>query len=253
MLNFKIFTIFPDLFPQILNTSITGEALKKGLWNLQVINIRDYAFDARKTIDDVPFGGGAGMLFRVDVLYNALKNNISDSNNSANFVKKNKIIYLSPRGKLFTQEMAQELAKFDEISLICGSDEGIDQRIFDLYDIEEVSIGDYVLSGGEIASYVVIDAITRNIDGVLGAKESLDVESFGNQNCQEYKYLLEYPQYTRPNNFMNLEVPAVLTSGHHDNIKKWQKAAAIAITQKNRPDLYAKYLAQLKNISSKNF
>lgn len=239
MINFKIFTIFPELFPQILAKSITGEALNKNLWNLDIINIRDYGLDSRKTVDDAPFGGGAGMVFRPDVLHNALEKNISK--NSQN-LKKPKIIYLSPRGKVFNQKMAQELSQESEINIICGRYEGIDQRIIDIFDVEEISIGDYVLSGGEIASYVLIDAILRNVKGVLGAEQSLEQESFGNIENNDYEFLLEYPHYTRPANFLNKEVPAVLLSGHHANIEKWRKEKAEEITQKNRPDLFEKYL-----------
>ena len=246
MINFKIFTIFPELFPQILAKSITGEALNKNLWKLDIINIRDYGFDARKTVDDAPFGGGAGMVFRPDVLHNALEKNILQNPQN---LKKPKIIYLSPRGKVFNQKMAQELSQESEINIICGRYEGIDQRIIDIYDVEEISIGDYVLSGGEIASYVVIDAILRNVKGVLGAEQSLEQESFGNIENTDYEYLLEYPHYTRPANFLEKEVPAVLLSGHHANIEKWRKEKAEEITQKNRPDLFEKYL-QRKNKKS---
>jgi tRNA (guanine37-N1)-methyltransferase len=239
MINFKIFTIFPELFPQILANSITGEALNKNLWKLEVINIRDYGFDARKTVDDAPFGGGAGMVFRPDVLHSALSKNIIK--NSEN-IQKPKIIYPSPRGKVFNQKMAQELSQESEINIICGRYEGIDQRIIDIFEIEEISIGDYVLSGGEIASYVLIDAILRNVKGVLGKEQSLDQESFGNIENNDYEFLLEYPHYTRPANFLDKEVPAILLSGHHANIEKWRKEKAEEITQKNRPDLFEKYL-----------
>ena len=243
MINFKIFTIFPELFPQILANSITGEALNKNLWKLEVINIRDYGFDARKTVDDAPFGGGAGMVFRPDVLYNALSKNIDKNilQNSQN-LKKSKMIYPSPRGKVFNQKMAQELSQESEINIICGRYEGIDQRIIDIFDIEEISIGDYVLSGGEIASYVLIDAILRNVKGVLGKEQSLEQESFGNIENNDYEFLLEYPHYTRPANFLDKEVPSILLSGHHANIEKWRKEKAEEITQKNRPDLFEKYL-----------
>jgi tRNA (guanine37-N1)-methyltransferase len=234
MIKFKIFTIFPDLFPQILAKSITGEALKNQLWNLEVINIRDYADDFRKTVDDTPFGGGAGMIFKPDTLFNAIKSNISS--------QPAKIIYPSPRGRVFNQQISQELASFSEINIVCGRYEGIDQRIIDIFEMDEISIGDYVLSGGEFASYVMIDAILRNVKGVLGSSDSLQQESFGNQDNDDYKYLLEYPHYTRPADFMGHKVPDILLSGHHANIEKWRKNQAELITQKNRPDLYEKYL-----------
>jgi len=239
MIKFKIFTIFPDLFPQILAKSITGEALNKNLWQIEVVNIRDYATDARKTVDDTPFGGGAGMLFRPDVLYNAISKNIDF--NISKTSKIPKIIYPSPKGRIFNQKMAQELSHESEINIICGRYEGIDQRVIDIFKIEEVSIGDFVISGGEIASYVIIDSILRNIKGVLGAEQSLHQESFGNSQSSEYEYLLEYPHYTRPADFMGHKVPEVLLSGHHANIEKWRKDQAESITQKNRPDLFNKY------------
>ena len=249
MINFKVFTIFPELFPQILANSITGEALNKNLWKLEIINIRDYGLDARKTVDDAPFGGGAGMVFRPDVLYNALSNNIDKNSlsNSQN-LKKPKIIYPSPRGKVFNQKMAQKLSQESEINIICGRYEGIDQRIIDIFEIEEISIGDYVISGGEIASYVMIDAILRNVKGVLGKERSLEQESFGNVDNNDYEFLLEYPHYTRPANFLDKEVPEVLLSGHHANIEKWRKEKAEEITQKNRPDLFQKYLLSKNKI-----
>ncbi len=239
MISFKIFTIFPELFPQILAKSITGEALNKNLWKLEIINIRDYAIDARKTVDDSPFGGGAGMVFRPDVLFNALDKNIVK--NSQN-IQNPKIIYPSPRGKVFNQKMAQELSQETEINIVCGRYEGIDQRIIDIFEIDEISIGDYVLSGGEIASYVLIDAILRNVKGVLGKEHSLEQESFGNANNNDYEFLLEYPHYTRPASFLDKDVPAILLSGHHANIEKWRKEKAEEITKKNRPDLFEKYL-----------
>ena len=243
MINFKIFTIFPELFPQILAKSITGEALNKNLWKMEVINIRDYSFDSRKTVDDSPFGGGAGMVFRPDVLYNALNKNIEK--NSQN-IQKPKIIYPSPRGRVFNQKMAQELSQEAEINIVCGRYEGIDQRIIDIFEIDEISIGDYVLSGGEIASYVLIDAILRNVKGVLGKEHSLEQESFGNINNSDYEFLLEYPHYTRPASFLNQDVPEILLSGHHANIEKWRLQKAEEITQKNRPDLFQKYIKNKK-------
>ncbi len=225
-MNFKIFTIFPDLFPGPLGASVTGAALQKNLWSFQVINIRDYATDKHGTVDDTPYGGGAGMLLKADVISDAIE---------ANKVKK--IIYLSPRGKLFNQKMAQELAQETEIGILCGRYEGVDQRVLDHYQIEEISIGDYVLSGGELAAYVFIDAILRNVDGVLGADESLQEESFGAKNNPEFNNLLEYPHYTRPQVWQGREVPEVLRNGHHKKIQAWRKEQAIAITKKNRPDL----------------
>jgi tRNA (guanine37-N1)-methyltransferase len=228
MINFKILTLFPNLFPAVLAESITGIALKNKLWDYQAINIRDFAKNKHKTVDDMPYGGGAGMVLKADVIGDCLE-----------FVKrpKSKIIYLSPRGKKFTQKYARNLAKEEEIILLCGRYEGVDQRVLDEYEIEELSIGDYVLSGGEIAAYVVIDAVLRNVDGILGKDDSLNEESFGAKDSDEYENLLEYPHYTRPASWRNREVPEILTSGHHKKITAWRKEQAIKITQKNRPDL----------------
>lgn len=238
MMNFKIFTLFPELFPGALSASITGNALKENLFNLETINIRNYATDLRKTVDDIPYGGGAGMVLKADVLAEAIDKNLQK--------KKLKIIYLSPRGKLFTQKMAQEFSNESEIAIICGRFEGIDQRVLNEYEIEEISIGDYVLSGGELAAYVMIDAIVRNISGVLGDEESLKEESFGGKKSSEYDFLLEYPHYTRPQKWRNHEVPEILTSGHHKNIKDWRLQQAVEITKERRTDLYQQYLNYLK-------
>lgn len=233
MINFKILTIFPELFPGPLSASVTGSALEKKLWSIEAINIRDFAKDKQKTVDDYPYGGGAGMLLKVDVIAEAIENNISN---------KPKIIYLSPRGKVLNQKMAQELAKEEEIILLCGRYEGVDQRVLDEFEIEEVSIGDYVLSGGEIAAYVLIDAVLRNVSGVLGTDESLSEESFGAKNASEYDNLLEYPHYTRPAEWRGRKVPEILTQGHHKKIEEWRKEQAIAVTKKNRHDLYLRFL-----------
>lgn len=232
MINFKILTLFPDLFPGPLATSITGLALEKKLWSFQAINIRNYAFDARGTVDDAPFGGGAGMVLKPDVVAEAIEKNTLES--------KPKIIYLSPRGKVLTQKIAREFAKENEIMILCGRYEGVDQRVLDEFEIEEISIGDYVLSGGEIAAYVFIDTILRNVDGVLGAEESLSEESFGSKENPDFDNLLEYPHFTRPANWRGRAVPEILTSGHHKNISAWRKERAIELTKKIRPDLLKK-------------
>ena len=231
MISFKIFTLFEELFPGPLGASVVGSALKNGLWNLKTINIRDYAIDAHKTVDDIPYGGGAGMVLKADVLANAIENNVDR--------KKTRIFYLSPRGKVFNQKMAQELAGEQEIALLCGRYEGVDQRVLDELEIEEISIGDYILSGGEMAAYVVIDAILRNVKGVLGEEESLKEESF----CmKESEFLLEYPHYTRPALWREREVPEVLVSGHHKNINDWRLKKSVEITKERRHDLYEKFL-----------
>jgi len=231
VINFKILTIFPELFPGPLAASVTGSALEKKLWSISAINIRDFAKDKHKTVDDYPYGGGAGMLIKPDVIAEAIESNIS---------KKSKIIYLSPRGKVLNQKISQELAKEEEIVLLCGRYEGVDQRVLEEFEIEEISIGDYVLSGGELAAYVLIDSILRNVSGVLGADESLSEESFGAKDNSEYENLLEYPHYTRPYEWRGRKVPEVLTQGHHKKIEEWRKEKAIEVTKKNRPDLYLK-------------
>jgi tRNA (guanine37-N1)-methyltransferase len=228
MINFKIITLFPELFPGPLSASVTGTALEKKLWSLEAINIRDFAKDERKTVDDTPYGGGAGMVLKADILADAIEKN---------FKPESKIFYLSPRGKTLTQKKARELAQEKEIILLCGRYEGVDQRVLDEFTIEEISIGDYVLSGGELAAFIVIDAVLRNVDGVLGADESLAEESFGSKENSQYENLLEYPHFTRPANWRGREVPEVLTSGHHKKINEWRKEKAIEITKKNRPDL----------------
>ncbi len=240
MINFKILTIFPELFPGPLAASVTGSALEKKLWTIEAINIRNYAKDKRGTVDDTPYGGGAGMVLKADVIADAI-DELRSFENLKNYKKLPRIIYLSPRGKTFTQKKARELAKEEGIILLCGRYEGVDQRVLDEYEIEEISIGDYVLSGGEIAAYVVIDAVLRNVEGVLGADESLAEESFGAAENDDYENLLEYPHYTKPQEWRGQKVPEVLTQGHHKKINEWRKEQAIEITKKNRPDLWAKF------------
>jgi tRNA (guanine37-N1)-methyltransferase len=236
MINFKIFTLFPELFPGPLAASITGAALEKKLWSIDAINIRDYAFDERGTVDDAPYGGGAGMVLKADVIANAIENSLSTKHQALS----TKIIYLSPRGKVFNQKIARELAKEKEIAILCGRYEGVDQRVLDEFQIEEISIGDYVLSGGEIAAFPFIDAILRNVEGVLGADESLNEESFGSQKNSDFENLLEYPHYTRPAQWRGHEVPEILKNGHHKKINEWRKEQAIELTKKVRPDLLKK-------------
>ena len=238
MLNLQVFTLFPQLFPGPLGVSITGSALAKKLWSLQTIDIRQYATDFRKTVDDTVYGGGSGMLIKPDVVYSAVSQNIKPNT---------KLIYLSPKGKVFCQEMAYQLACENDIAVLCGRYEGVDQRVLDVLNFEEVSIGDYVLSGGEMACYVFIDAILRCLPQVLGKSQSLLEESFGNnQTHDNYKYLLEYPQYTKPAIWQNMAVPEVLLSGQNKKIKEWQQQQAESITKKNRPDLYNLYLQNKK-------
>ncbi|MFT6077578.1 MAG: tRNA (guanine37-N1)-methyltransferase [Myxococcota bacterium] len=226
----KIFTIFPDLFPGILGQSIVGDALKKGVWELEIIDIRQWGLGKRKTVDDTIFGGGSGMLMRADVLGEAIEASIENPQDS-------KIIYPSPRGKVFDQQMAIDLSGSKEISIICGRYEGIDERVLEEYQIEEVSVGDYVLSGGELPAMVMLDAIVRNLNGVLGGDDSLKEESFGSGEGSKFENLLEYPHYTKPQIWKDRQVPDILLSGHHKNIDQWRFEKAIQITKERRKDL----------------
>ena len=229
MFNVKILTIFPNLFPGPLGISVIGRALKKKLWTLDIKNIRDFATDKHKSVDDTPAGGGAGMIFKPDVLGRAIEATQKKITTPA------KIIYMSPRGKLLTQRVAKKILSDKNIILICGRFEGIDQRILEHYKIEELSIGNYILSGGETAAFAVIDACVRLIPGVLGKDISSEEESFGLNT--EYENLVEYDQYTRPSIWKGLGIPDVLLSGNHKEIKKWQLTNAQAQTKKQRSDL----------------
>ncbi len=222
----KVFTIFPDIFPGFLGYSLTGKALKEGLWSIETVNIRDYAFDKHGSVDDTPCGGGAGMIMRPDVLGAALE---------ANTQKGERIICMSPRGEPLTQRKVRELSQAESLNIVCGRFEGIDERVLEAYHIEEISIGDYILTGGEQAALVMLDAVIRVLPHVLGNEESLSDESFEN-------ILLEHPQYTRPVEWCGRKVPEVLLSGHHQKIDEWRHQEAIKITQSRRPDLYQKYL-----------
>ena len=225
MLIARIFTLYPEFFPGPLNKGLYGKALDEKIWKLETVNIRDYANDKHKTVDDTTYGGGSGMLIKPDVIANSLDKNLSS---------KEKIIYLSPKGKLFNQELAKEFSKESSINLICGHFEGIDQRVIDSRNIQEVSIGDFILSGGESAAIVVLDAILRLLPGVLGNETSAQEESFENG-------LLEYPQYTKPQIWEEKTVPEVLLSGDHAKIKDWRLSQSEAITRDRRPDLWQKY------------
>ena len=220
-----VFTLYPDLFPGPFSEGLYGKALEKKIWNLQKVNIRDYAEDKHKTVDDTPYGGGSGMLIKPDVIGRALDKNTK---------KGEKIIFLTPRGKVFNHECAKKLSQEKIINIICGHFEGIDQRVIDSRNIEEIRIGDFVLSGGETASYVFLDAILRLIPGVIGNENSVAEESFENG-------LLEYPQYTKPQIWEKKSVPNVLLSGDHAKIKDWRLLQSEAITRDRRPDLWQKY------------
>lgn len=222
MMRFDVLTLFPEMFAPV-EQSIIGRAEKNNLIELNLINFREFSKDKQKHVDDCPYGGGAGMVIKPDVIYDAYRSIVDKLD------YKPKLIYLTPQGKVFNQKMARKLANEKHLILLCGHYEGIDQRVLDKVVDEEISIGDYVLTGGELPAMILIDAISRNIDGVLD-DESLVDESFNND-------LLEYPQYTRPEVFMGEKVPEVLLSGHHANIEKWRREKSLEITKKKRPDL----------------
>mgnify|MGYP001195029259 CR=1 FL=1 len=221
----RIFTLYPELFPGPLGIGLYKKALEKKLWSLEVVNIRDYSVDKHKTVDDTPFGGGSGMLMRADVIANSLDKNISD--------KAEPIIYLSPKGKKFDQTYAKKILN-KNINIICGHFEGVDERLLETRNIEEISVGDFVLSGGEIGALVIIDSIVRLIPGVLGNSNSLKDETFE-------RNLLEYPQYTKPQKWEKKDVPEVLLTGDHAKIKDWRLDQSEDITRRRRPDLWSKY------------
>jgi tRNA (guanine37-N1)-methyltransferase len=221
----QLFTLYPEFFPGPLSKGLYGKALSKNLWNLNIINIRDAAEDKHKTVDDTPYGGGSGMLLKADVLAKSL---------DQNKIEGEKVIYLSPKGKKFDQNYARELSNEKSVSFICGHFEGVDERVLSTRNIEEISIGDYILSGGETAAFVVIDSILRLLPGVLGNENSRVDESFENG-------LLEYPQYTKPQIWEEKAVPEVLLSGDHSKIKDWRLSQSEAITRDRRPDLWQKY------------
>jgi tRNA (guanine37-N1)-methyltransferase len=218
-MKFDVLTLFPEMF-EILKTSIIGRATEKKLIDINLVNIRDFSKDKHKKVDDTPYGGGAGMVMKPDVVYDAYQT-VKD--------EKAKVIYMSPQGKTLNQQKVEDLSKEDHIIILCGHYEGIDQRVLDMIVDEEISIGDYVLTGGEIPAMVLIDSVSRYVDGVLN-NDSIQEESFS-------KGLLEYPQYTRPEIFNGEKVPEILLSGHHANIEKWRQEKSLEITKNKRPDL----------------
>lgn len=225
----RIITLFPEAFPGTLGLSLTGKALNEGLWALETIDLRPFGIGKHRNVDDTPAGGGAGMVLRADVVAAALED-------AARGVPADRarwpVVYLSPRGRPFDQAMARRWAGADGVTLLCGRFEGVDQRALDHYGVEEVSLGDFVLTGGEIAAQAMLDATVRLLPGVLGNATSTEEESFSSG-------LLEYPQYTKPPEWQGREIPAVLMSGHHGEIAKWRKAEAERITRERRPDLWA--------------
>ena len=226
----RIFTLYPEMFPGPLAVGLYKKALEKKLWKLNIVNIRDYADDKHKTVDDTPFGGGQGMLLKPDVLAKSVDQNIK---------KKERIFCLSPKGKKFDQNLSKELSKEKTINFICGHFEGIDERFISSRNIEEISIGDYILSGGETAVLVIIDSILRLLPGVIGNQKSIKDESFENG-------LLEHPQFTKPQIWEKKSVPEVLLSGDHAKINDWRLSQSKAITRRQRPDLWKKYLEKNK-------
>ena len=225
MFKVKIFTLYPEFFPGPFEKGIYGKAIEKKIWDMSVINIRDYTEDKHKTVDDTPYGGGSGMVMRADVIANSLEKNLETNE---------KVYYLSPRGKLLSQDIAKKISNEKCLNILCGHFEGVDQRVLDNRNIEEISIGDYIISGGETASYIVLDSVLRLLPGVLGNKDSIIDESFQDG-------LLEYPQYTKPQIWQENKVPEVLLSGDHAKIKDWRLSQSEAITRDRRPDLWQKH------------
>lgn len=241
-MNFHILTLFPEMIEQGLNTSITGRAISNGLLSIEAVNIRDYAFNKHQSVDDYPYGGGAGMLMQAEpvyLAYEAVRKKIAErkpetgSDDEQVKEKKLRVVYLSPQGDVFSQGMAEELAKEEDLVLLCGHYEGIDERVLEEIVTDYVSIGDYVLTGGELPAMVMVDAISRLVPGVLHNNISAEFESFQDN-------LLEYPQYSRPEEWHGKKVPPVLMSGHHANIEKWRREQSILRTYERRPDLLEK-------------
>ena len=224
-MKFNILTLFPEAYLP-LQSGVIGRAVKKGIIALNIVNIRDYSLDKHKKCDDAPYGGGAGMVMSAQPL--------TDAVNAVDSERKSKRIYMSPKGTRLDQNKVKELAEYEELTLVCGCYEGVDQRFIDAEIDEEISVGDYILTGGELASMIIVNAVSRLKDGVLGNNETTEEESFEN-------YLLEYPQYTKPRVYNGIEVPDILLSGNHEQIKQWRLKQSVRLTRKLRPDLYRKY------------
>ena len=227
-MNYHVMTLFPDMIDNGLNTSIIGRAIENGHITLNSYDIRKYTNDKHGHVDDYPYGGGAGMVMQAQPVYDCYMDIINQNN-----IKKPRVIFMTPTGKTFNQSMSKELAQEEDLIFLCGHYEGIDERVIEMIVTDNVSIGDYVLTGGELPAMVMIDSISRNIKGVLNNEMSAETESFSNN-------LLEYPQYTRPEEFMGKKVPPVLLSGHHKNIEKWRMEQSLLRTQERRPDLLEK-------------
>jgi tRNA (guanine37-N1)-methyltransferase len=231
-----VLTLFPEMFPGPLAESLAGKALKKAIWGLETVDIRDFASDKHRSVDDAPFGGGPGMVLRPDVLAAAIDFAVDMRGRDSAIP----LIYLSPRGRRADQELARELAAGDGVIAICGRYEGVDQRVLDARGVTEISIGDFVLSGGELAALALLDAVVRLLPGVIGEPEALAEESFA-------RGLLEYPHYTRPQSWEGREVPEVLLSGHHEKIRAWRQRQAEELTRQRRPDLWERYVGAGKS------
>lgn len=251
-MNFHIMTLFPDMVMQGLNTSIIGRAMDKGLISIEAVNIRDYAFNKHNKVDDYIYGGGAGMLMQAEpvyLCYEAIEKKIAENrsgseslaklgNDEKDYNKKSRVVYLTPQGEVFTQKKAEELAVEDDLILLCGHYEGIDERVLEEIVTDNISIGDYVLTGGELPAMILVDAVSRLVPGVLNNEVSAEFESFQDG-------LLEYPQYSRPEIWHDKKVPEVLLSGHHANVEKWRHEKALERTRERRPDMYDRYLHRL--------
>ena len=239
-MNFHIMTLFPEMVMQGLNTSITGRALEKGLIGIEAVNIRDFAFNKHNKVDDYIYGGGAGMLMQAEPVYlcyehiaSGIRERKQDTDNS----RKVRVVYLTPQGEVFTQKKAEELAGEEDLILLCGHYEGIDERVLEEIVTDNISIGDYVLTGGELPAMIVVDAVSRLMPGVLNNDVSAEFESF-------HEGLLEYPQYSRPEIWHDRRVPEVLLSGHHANVEKWRHEQAVQRTRERRPDMYERYIKE---------
>lgn len=227
-MNFYVMTLFPEMILQGVNTSITGRAIKKGLLNIEAINIRDYAGNKHGQVDDYPYGGGAGMVMQAEPIYRTWESI------TTRIGKEPRVVYMTPQGSVLNQHMAQEFAREEDLIILCGHYEGVDERVLNRIVTDHVSIGDYVLTGGELPAMVMMDCISRLVPGVLNNQVSAEFESF-------HENLLEYPQYTRPETFMGEKVPDILLSGHHVKIEAWRKEQSLLRTKERRPDLYQQY------------
>lgn len=227
----RVLTLFPQMFPGPWGVSLVGKALAQGLWNLETTDIRGFAHDPHQTVDDTPYGGGAGMVMKSDVIGEVI-DHVLDQDSSTT------LVYLSPRGQLFNQAMAQQMIQWPSVTFLCGRYEGVDERVFQAYPWHQISLGDFILTGGEMALFPLVDACVRLLPGVIGKKASLEDESFS-------QGLLEYPHYTRPAVWHGHAVPPVLLSGHHEQIQVWRHQQALELTQTQRPDLWKHYLEKL--------